>query len=66
MPQKSRTGQGKRMGRPRLPEARKRTERVTVNFTKDERQELERLAKDESLSDFLRRIALRHLARRKR
>ena len=39
----------------------RRTERVTVNITHDERFEL--IAEGESLSDFVREIALRFLGR---
>lgn len=59
MPHKS------RMGRPPLPKAERRRSRVTTNLTADEKRLLERLAEAEhlTLSDYLREVLLRHLAR---
>ena len=54
------------MGRPPLSPEERRTERVMVNLTERERSDLEEAAGDESLSEFLRRIALRYLARRRK
>ena len=63
MRQKSK-GTRKRMGRPPIPSELRRTERVTINLTEVERDRLQRAAGDESLSDFVRRLVLRFLARR--
>ena len=54
------------MGRPPIPEHQRRTERVTINITRREREELESLAGDGSLSDFVRNLVVKFLARRKR
>ena len=54
------------MGRPPKPTSQRRTERVTLNLTKGEWRDLEALAGEQSLSDFLRALALRSLARRTR
>jgi hypothetical protein len=54
------------MGRPPIDPELRRTERVTINLTQGERDGLERAAGDESLSDFVRGLVLKHLARRRR
>jgi len=53
-------------GRPPLPPERKLGERVLVNLTTAEREALERAAGEEPLAAYLRRLVLRHLARRPR
>ena len=53
------------MGRPEISPELRRTERVTINLTSGERDGLQKAAGEESLSDFVRRLVLRFLARRK-
>jgi hypothetical protein len=53
------------MGRPPIPSELRRTERVTINLTTGEREGLQKAAGGESLSDFVRRLVLRFLARRR-
>jgi len=50
-------------GRPPLPADVRKGERVLVNLTESEREALERLAGDEPLAAYLRRLILRHLGR---
>jgi len=52
------------MGRPPIPQEQRRGERVMVNLTASERDQLQEAAGEESLSDFVRRLVLRFLARR--
>lgn len=53
-------------GRPKKPKAEKQSVRVVANFTPVEARELEAEAEGESLSTFLRNLALRFLQRRRR
>ena len=53
-------------GRPALPAGMARKNRIMVNVTEDERDAIERAAKDEPLGAFIRRIVLRYVARRRR
>jgi hypothetical protein len=65
MQRKSRKGIG---GRPQLPVAVKLSERVVCNLTRSERAQLRRLAGEHGVAEgaYLRRLLVRHLARRNR
>jgi hypothetical protein len=65
MQRKSRKGIG---GRPQLPVAVKLSERVMCNLTRSERAQLRQLAGAEGVSEgsHMRRLLVRHLARRGR
>jgi hypothetical protein len=56
-----------RVGRPPLPPAERRSERLMVNLTPGERRRLAAAAerRGETVSDLLRDLALRFLARRR-
>ena len=67
MSAKKRNGRGgARMGAGRKPKpaAEKQSEVVSVKLTRDERKELEGAAGHTTLSAYVRRLILRHLARR--
>jgi len=69
MSAKKRNGRGgARMGAGRKPKpaAEKQSEVISVKLTRDERKELEGAAGDLTLSAYVRRLILRHLARRKK
>jgi hypothetical protein len=51
-------------GRKPKPAAEKQSEVVSVKLTRDERKELEGAAGHTTLSAYVRRLILRHLARR--
>lgn len=52
-------------GRKPLPPGQRRSRRVMVNLTEDEARELEEAAGDAPVSDYIRRLVLRHLRRRR-
>ena len=52
-------------GRKRKPVSQKQSEGVGVKLTRSERKDLEAAAGDTTLSAYVRRLILRHLARRK-
>ena len=54
------------MGRPPRPKDVKQGERIMVTFTESERRDLEGAADGEPLGTYVRRLVLRHLARRKK
>lgn len=56
----------KQVGRPPKRAAEKQGEPVQVNLTRDELQALRVAAKGEPLAAYMRRVVLRHLARRER
>jgi hypothetical protein len=69
MPVKKRKGRGgARVGAGRKPKpvSEKQSEVVSVKLTRDERKELEGAAGDTTLSAYVRRLILRHLARRRK
>ena len=53
-------------GRKPKPVSEKQSEVVSVKLTRDEREGLEDAAGDLALSAYVRRLILRHLARRKK
>jgi len=53
-------------GRKPKPADEKQGSRIMVNLTKPERRELEQAAQREPLGGYVRRLILRHLARRNR
>lgn len=59
---------GARMGAGRKPKpvSEKQSEVISVKLTRDERRELEGAAGDTTLSAYVRRLILRHLARRRK
>jgi len=69
MPTKKRNGRGGvRIGAGRKPKpvSQKQSEVISVKLTPDERTELEGAAGDTTLSAYVRRLILRHLARRRK
>ena len=69
MPAKKRNGRGGARvgaGRKPKPETERRSETVSTKLTKGERADLEGAAKGESLSDYVRRLVIRHLARKRK
>ena len=69
MPAKKQTGRGgARVGAGRKPKpaAEKQRNPVQVNFTDAEHRDLEEVAGTESLASYIRRLILRHLARRRK
>ena len=64
--QKGRGGPRVGSGRPRKPASEKQSEVISVKLTCDERKKLEAAAGDTTLSGYLRRLILRHLARRRK
>lgn len=52
-------------GRKPLPSGQRRSRRIMVNLTEEEAREVEEAAGDASVSDYIRRLVLRHLARRR-
>ena len=53
-------------GRKPKPASEKQSEVISVKLTRDERKELEGAAVDTTLSAYVRRLILRHLARRRK
>ena len=53
-------------GRKPLPKGLRRDRKVMSTFTDAEHRELEEAAGDEPIGTFVRRVVLRHLARRRR
>jgi hypothetical protein len=69
LPAKKQTGRGgARVGAGRKPKpaAEKQRNPVQVNFTDAEHRDLEEVAGTELLASYIRRLVLRHLARRKK
>jgi hypothetical protein len=69
MSAKKRKGRGgARMGAGRKPKpvSEKQSQVISVKLTRDERKDLEDAAGDSTLSAYVRRLILRHLARRRR
>jgi len=55
-----------RVGRPPLPPKDRRSEKLLVALTRGERKRLEQVVGPESLSTYMRRVVMTHVARRER
>jgi hypothetical protein len=64
MKKRRRGGRRHGAGRPPKEARHKQSERVLVSLTPEEKSALEEAAGDEALGSYLRRLLIRHLARR--